>query len=156
MDAGLVDLNRDGWPDLVTVSRAALEVRLNRKGSPHFPESDFRFSLSAGRSFCSGRANRDAAPDLLVVQQLASPSDRRQQRDWMLINSDAGDQFRALPVPQPPMRNRRNGNGDTCSSIPGYRGSRAAWTISNGMLIPRSGQPGLLRRGYRQLVILAR
>ena len=155
-DAGLVDLNRDGWPDLVTVSRAVLEVRLNRKGSPHFPQSDFRFPLSAGRSFCSGRANRDAAPDLLVVQQLASPTDRRQQRDWMLINSGTGEGFRALPVPQPPMRNRRNGNGDTCSAIPGYRGSRAAWTISNGMLIPRPGQTGLLRRGHRQLVILAR
>ena len=28
-DAGLVNLNRDGWPDLVTVSERALDVRLN-------------------------------------------------------------------------------------------------------------------------------
>ncbi|HEX6149426.1 FG-GAP repeat domain-containing protein [Nocardioides sp.] len=155
-DAGLVDLNRDTWPDLVTLSRTKLVVRLNSQEPPHFPQADFRFPLSAGRSFCSGRANRDLATDLLVVQGLASPTDRRQRRDWMLINSGAGNQFRALPVPQPPTRNRRNGNGDTCSAIPGYRGTRAAWTISNGMLIPRQGQRGLLRRGYRQLVILAR
>jgi hypothetical protein len=155
MDAGLVDLNRDGWPDLVTVSRTRLTVHLNSRASPHFPQANFRFPLTAGRTFCAGRANRDHALDLLVVQQLASPTDRRQQRDWMLINSGAGDQFTALRVPQPPMRNRRNGNGDSCTAIPGYRGSRAAWTISNGMLVPRPDQTGLLRRGYRQLVILA-
>ncbi len=155
-DAALVDLNRDTWPDLVTLSRATLVVRLNTQESPHFPQADFRFPLTAGSSFCSGRASRDLATDLLVVQQLASRTDRRQQRDWMLINSGAGNQFRALPVPQPPMKNRRNGNGDTCSAIPGYKGNRAAWTISNGMLIPRPDQTGLLRRGYRQLVILAR
>jgi len=155
MDAGLVDLNRDGWPDLVTVARTRLVVHLNRQASPHFPQADFELPLTAGRTFCAGRANRDHALDLLVVQQLASPTDRRQQRDWMLVNSGAGDEFTALPVPQPPMRNRRNGNGDSCTAIPGYRGSRAAWTISNGMLIPRPGDTGLLRRGYRQLVILA-
>lgn len=154
-DAGLVDLNRDRWPDLVTVSLSRLVVHLNRKSSPHFPQADFEFALTAGRTFCAGRANRDAALDLLVVQQLAHPIDRRQRRDWMLVNAGTGDQFEALPVPQPPTRNRRNGNGDSCSAIPGYRGSRAAWTISNGMLIPRPGETGLLRRGYRQLVIFA-
>ncbi len=155
-DAGLVDLNRDGWPDLVTVSRSQLVVRLNSQQSPHFPQADFKFPLSAGTSFCSGRANRDVARDLLVVQQLESSTDRRQRRDWMLINSGTGNRFRALPVPQPPMKNRRNGNGDTCSAIPGYRGDRAAWTISNGMLTPRPDQRGLFHPGYRQLVILAR
>ncbi len=153
-DAGLINLNRDRWPDLVTVSEDALEVRLNARQAPHFPEIDFSFPLRSGFSFCSGRANADTAPDLLVVQQLASPTDRRQRRDWMLINSGAGKQFRALPVPQPPMKNRRNGNGDTCSAIPGYRGKRAAWTISNGRLTSAPSEQ--IHRGYRQLVILAR
>jgi hypothetical protein len=152
-DAELLRLNRDGWLDLVTVSKNALVVRLNRRESPHFPEVDFRFPLSAGFSFCSGRANGDAAADLLVVQQLASPTDRLQRRDWMLINAGRGKRFSALPVPQPPVRKHRNGNGDSCSAIPGYRGRRAAWTISNGR---RTNVPERLRRGYRQLVILAR
>jgi hypothetical protein len=155
-DAGFVDLNRDRWPDLVTVSRKSLVVRLNQQQPPHFPQADFTFPLIAGRSFCAGRGNRDNAIDLLVVQQLAAPTDRRQQRDWMLMNAGEGDDFRALPVPQPPMKNRRNGNGDTCSAIPGYRGKRAAWTISNGMLTPRPGQRGKLHRGYRQLVVWTR
>ncbi|WP_167305966.1 FG-GAP repeat domain-containing protein [Nocardioides euryhalodurans] len=153
-DAGLVHLNRDRWPDLVTVSNLALEVRLNRRQSPHFPQVDFSFPLSAGFSFCSGRANGDTATDLLVVQKLVSPDDRTQQRDWMLVNAGRGQRFRALPVPQPAMRRGRNGNGDTCSAIPGYRGNRAAWTISNGRSIPSPEEQRY--RGYRQLVILTR
>ena len=109
--------------------------------------------MSAGFSFCSGRANGDTAADLLVVQGLASDTDRLQRRDWMLINSGTGRRFRALPVPQPPLRNRRNGNGDTCSSIPDYDGRRAAWTINNGR---PTYTPERHHRGYRQLVILAR
>jgi hypothetical protein len=146
-DAGLVDLNGDRWRDLVTVTHGALEVRLNSQQSPHFSQVDFRFPLSAGASFCSGRANGDAVADLLVVQEMASRTDRIQKRDWMLVNSGAGNEFAALPVPQPPVRRERNGNGDDCSAIPGYRGDRAAWTINNGRLAIR---------GYRQLVILVR
>ena len=151
-DAALVHLNRDRWRDLVTLSKGALDVRLNTRQTPHFSEVDFSFPLSAGFSFCSGRANGDAAADLLVVQQLASPTDRIQRRDWMLVNAGAGNRFRAVPVPQPPVRNRRNGNGDTCSAIPGYHGKRAAWTIGNGRL---TATPTEVRhRGYRQLVVL--
>jgi hypothetical protein len=153
-DAGLVNLNRDRWRDLVTVSRRSLEVRLNRRESPHFSQVDYTFPLSAGFSFCSGRANHDTAADLLVVQQLVSSSDRIQQRDWMLLNSGTGRRFRVLPVPQPPIRNRRNGAGDTCSAIPAYRGDRAAWTISNGVSTARPEER--LHPGYRQLVIWAR
>ena len=152
-DAGLIDLNDDNWLDLVLVSGDALDVRLNTQEAPHFSQIDFSFPLSAGVSFCSGRANRDAAPDLLVVQKLASNSDRLQKRDWMLINSGTGNEFSALPVPQPPLKNRRNGNGDTCSAIPNYKGERAAWTISNGRM---TAVPVERRPGYRQLVILAR
>ncbi|WP_432479406.1 FG-GAP repeat domain-containing protein [Nocardioides sp. GXQ0305] len=150
-DAGLVRLNGDRWRDLVLVSDGALLVRLNRRQSPHFPEVDYRFPLNAGSSFCSGRANGDNATDLLVVQRLASPTDRIQRRDWMLVNRGTGRTFRALPVPQPPRRNRRNGNGDTCTAIPEYKGQRAAWTISNGRLTPN---PERRHLGYRQLVIL--
>lgn len=153
-DAELIHLNRDGWRDLVTVSEDALEVRLNRRRSPHFSQVDFTFPLKAGFSFCSGRANGDTAADLLVVQRLVSPTDRIQQRDWMLVNSGTGRRFKALPVPQPPMRNRRNGNGDTCSAIPHYKGKRAAWTISNGRLT--STPVERTHFGYRQLVVLAR
>ena len=153
-DAGLVHLNRDRWPDLVTVSNLALDVRLNRREAPHFPQIDFSFPLGAGFSFCSGRANGDTATDLLVVQGLESPDDMLQRRDWMLINAGRGQQFRALPVPQPPVRNGRNGNGDTCSAIPGYQGDRAAWTISNGRFHPDPGEERY--PGYRQLVILTR
>ena len=152
-DAELVNLNRDRWPDLVTVSEDALIVRLNRRESPHFPQIDFTFPLKAGFSFCSGRANGDTSTDLLVVQRLASDTDRIQKRDWMLVNSGTGKRFTALPVPQPPLRNRRRGNGDTCSAIPQYQGKRAAWTISNGRL---TSHPQRRHHGYRQLVVLAR
>ena len=151
-DAGLVDLNRDGWRDLVIVADNALTVRLNRRRSPHFSHVDFRLRLSAGTSVCSGHANGDAATDLLVVQGLASRTDRVQQRDWMLVNQGGGKRFKALPVPQPPSKNGRNGNGDSCSAIPHYAGKRAAWTINNGhpTYTPRLRH----HRGYRQLVIL--
>jgi hypothetical protein len=153
-DAGLVDLNRDGWQDLVIVSNHRLVVRLNRRQTPHFSHTDFTFPLNAGTSFCSGHANGDAAADLLVVQGLASRTDSRQKRDWMLINRGGGTGFRALPVPQPPFKNGRNGNGDTCSAIPNYAGKRAAWTINNGH--PTYTPVLDHHRGYRQLVILAR
>ncbi len=152
-DAGLVDLNGDAWLDLVTVSSGALEVRLNVQEAPHFPQLDFSHPLAAGVSFCSGRADSDDARDLLVVQKLESNADDIQQRDWMLLNSGTGTDFSVLPVPQPPTRNGRNGNGDTCSAIPAYRGERAAWTISNGRM---TAIPVELRPGYRQLVILER
>jgi hypothetical protein len=152
-DAELVDLNSDGWRDLVLVSNSALEVRLNTQETPHFSQVDYSHPLVAGASVCSGRANSDAAPDLLVVQKLESNSDLIQKRDWMLVNSGTGTEFEALPVPQPPMRNGRNGNGDTCSAIPDYRGERAAWTISNGRM---TAVPTETRPGYRQLVMLAR
>ena len=153
-DAGLVDLNRDGWRDLVIVSNHAVEVRLNRQQTPHFSQVDFSFPLTAGTSFCSGHANGDAATDLLVVQGLESRTDRRQKRDWMLINRGGGKRFTALPVPQPPFKNGRNGFGDTCSAIPHFAGKRAAWTINNGR--PTYGPVPRHHRGYRQLVILTR
>jgi len=149
-DAGLVDLNRDGWPDLVVVSKEALAVRLNRRRSPHFPKVDFSFPLAAGYSFCSGRANGDRAPDLLAVQGVVSGSDRFQRPDWMLINSGSGARFKPVPVPQPPATSGGNGNGDTCSAIPDYAGARAAWTINNGR---PTYTPERRHLGFRQLVI---
>jgi VCBS repeat protein len=153
-DAELVDMNRDGWKDLVVVSTNRLVVRLNRHRSPHFSQIDYSFPLTAGTSFCSGHANGDFATDLLVVQGLKSRTDRRQKRDWMLINGGGGKRFKALPVPQPPSKNGRNGFGDTCSAIPHFAGKRAAWTINNG----RPTYTPVLHhhRGYRQLVILGR
>ena len=153
-DAELVDLNRDGWRDLVIASNHALEVRLNRRQTPHFSQVDFSFPLTAGVGFCSGHANGDAATDLLVVQGLESRTDRRQKRDWMLINRGGGERFKALPVPQPPAKNGRNGYGDSCSAIPHFAGKRAAWTINNGR--PTYTPVPHHHRGYRQLVILGR
>ncbi|MFC5176512.1 FG-GAP repeat domain-containing protein [Nocardioides taihuensis] len=146
-DAELVDMDGDGWADLVTVSRHALVVRLNRHRTPHFSRISYRHSFTAGQSFCTGAANGDHARDLLVVQSLASGTRTRQARDWMLVNRGSGRRFRALPVPQPPRRFGRNGVGDTCSAIPRFRDKRSAWTINNGLY------PGA---GYRQLVVLSR
>jgi hypothetical protein len=151
LDAELVDLNRDGWSDLVTVTGRVLTVRLNRRDSPHFGKIDYRFPLAAGFSFCSGAANGDGIPDLLVVQGLTSNSGRSQRPDWMLVNRGSGKAFTPLPVPRPPRRNGRNGNGDTCSAIPNYRRHLAAWTINNGR---PTYTPERHHLGYRQLVIL--
>jgi hypothetical protein len=71
----------------------------------------------------------------------------------MLINSGSGKRFRAVPVPGPPFRTDRNGNGDTCSAIPHFAGSRAAWTINNGR---PTYSPERHHRGYRQLLLLGR
>jgi hypothetical protein len=148
-DAELVDLNHDGWPDLVTLRKDALTIRLNQHRTPHFSTADFKFPLVAGHRFCVGRANGDTAPDLLVVQGLKSMTDKLQRHDWMLINSGSGTRFTALPVPQPRLRDGENGSGDTCTAIPHYSGARAAWTINNGY----SGSDPYSHRGYRQLVI---
>ena len=153
LDAELVNLNKDRWRDLVTVTKDALRVRLNRRTTPHFPTVDYTLPLGAGTSFCSGHANGDKAKDLLIVQGLASHDDDLQRADRMLINTGTGKQFMVSSVPQPPTNNGRNGNGDTCSAIPDYRGPRAAWTINNGRAI--YGPNAHERLGYRQLVILA-
>ena len=153
LDAEMSDLNRDGWPDLVTLTRNVLEVRLNTQMTPHFPMVDFRLPLSGGFSFCSGNANGDGARDLLVVRGVASNDDQFQQPDRMLINTGAGDAFEIFGVPQPPTRAGGNGNGDTCSAIPNYQGGRAAWVISNGR--SSYGPEEVKRFGYRQLVILS-
>ena len=84
-----------------------------------------------------------------MVQGLIALTDKRQRPDWMLINAGTGRRFTPLRVPQPPLRNGSNGNGDTCSAIPDYAGTRAAWTIHNGFPGRQLGK----HRGYRQLVI---
>jgi hypothetical protein len=151
-DAQLVDLNHDGWPDLVMLRKHSLTVRLNQHRTPYFSKVSFRYPLVAGHHFCVGRANSDTTPDLLVVQGLRYPTDKIQQPDWMLINSGSGSKFTALPVPQPPLLDGANGNGDTCTAIPHYDGERAAWTINNGYGGSRPGS----HPGYRQLVIYTR
>ena len=153
LDAEMSDLNRDGWPDLVTLTRNVLEVRLNTQTTPHFPLVDFRLPMSGGYSFCSGNANGDGARDLLVVRGVASNADQFQRPDRMLINTGSGDAFEIFGVPQPPTRAGGNGNGDTCSAIPNYQGGRAAWVISNGR--SSYGPEEVKRFGYRQLVILS-
>jgi hypothetical protein len=153
-DAGFVDLNNDGWADLVTVTNKALTVRLNRHVDPHFSTVSYRLPLMAGFSFCSGAANGDQAPDLMVVQGLVHNTERVQRPDWMLINAGGGRAFRALPVPQPPFKNGANGNGDTCTAIPHYRGAKAAWIIDNGR--PTYWPREIHHLGYRQVVIYDR
>jgi hypothetical protein len=152
-DAGFVDLDRDGWADLVTVTKEALIVRLNRQRAPHFSKVDYRYRLTAGFSFCTGNADGDAAPDLLVVQGLAAETAVVQRPDWMLVNTGGGRSFTTLAVPGPPYRNGANGNGDTCTAIPGYDDGRAAWIIDNGR--PTYLPAETFHLGYRQLVILA-
>ena len=152
LDAELLDLNGDGWRDLVTIRQHALDVRLNTKRAPYFAATDYRMPLRGGASLCSGHADGDRSTDLLVVQGLASRADDRQRPDRMLLNAGSGTAFDVLPVPQPPAVDGRNGNGDTCSAIPDYRGGRTAWIINNGAGLYGSRPED--RLGYRQLVVL--
>ncbi len=152
LDAQLVELNRDGRRDLVTLTGTRLEVRLNTGRPHHFPTVDFALPLKAGVSFCSGHADGDRSNDLLVVRGLPSWDADLQRPDTILVNTGTGEDFEAVRVPQPPSQAGHNGNGDTCSAIPHFQGRRAAWTINNGKAIYHPA--AIEHPGYRQLVIL--
>jgi hypothetical protein len=133
-DAELADLNGDVWPDLVTVFRTGLEVRLNTSG--RFPGTSYFLKLTAGRDLAMGDADGDGDRDIYVLQ-----GSNATVPDLLLLNRGSGvnySQFAGLTQ-------ATTGEGDRVQAIPGWKGtSRAAFLVSNGFAYPQPGPRQLI------------
>jgi hypothetical protein len=133
-DAELADLNGDDWLDLVTVTAARLEVRLNRNG--RYPRVSYALGLTDGRDVAVGDADGDGDQDIYIVQ-----GENATVPDLLLLNRGSGAsyvRFRGLPQV-------RTGEGDTAQAIPNWKGTdRAAFLVNNGGAFPQPGPRQLI------------
>jgi hypothetical protein len=121
-DAELVDLNRDGWLDLVTATATRLQVTLNASG--RFPTTSYGLTLANGRDLAVGDADGDGDRDIYVLQGTNATVP-----DLLLLNRGSGmsyEQFSGLPQ-------ATTGEGDRVQAIPGWKVTpRAAFLVNNG------------------------
>ena len=117
----LVDVNRDGKPDLLLVEPKRLTVWLNTSGG--FPRIDFSYPLDEGHDIAVGDVNLDRVPDIYIVQGKNELFD-----DIMLLGTSTAVGYRAIPIPQ-----AVEGEGDLATTFPDWdRSGRAAFLVTNG------------------------
>jgi hypothetical protein len=112
-----VDVNHDGWADLISVMQGRVTVQLNRQG--HFDESVYRISTKDAQSAAVGDADGDGNPDLYVQMRDSGP-------DRVFLGDGTGH---FTPGPTVPMR---HGAGDSVTVLPHWRDGRDAFIVSNG------------------------
>lgn len=123
-DAELVDLNADGWLDLVGLTAKELSVRLSRQGV--FGEVDVALTLVHGRDLGVGDANGDGVQDVFVVEGLSSGVNRP---DALLIGDGSGTRFHKMNLPD----TDTEGDGDTVTPLPDWKGTgQSAFLVTNG------------------------
>jgi VCBS repeat protein len=94
--AQLVDVNGDGKLDLVRLDEQTLEVQRQRRGS--FRPPIYTRALRKGVWVAVGDVNRDATPDLYVVQ--GCKRNVPNLPDLMLLNGGNGASFTRAPIPE--------------------------------------------------------
>lgn len=122
-DAELVDLDGDGWLDLVSVRALRFHVRLQKNGV--FQPPTVVMELSAGRQLATGDVTADGRPDVYVLQ--GCDSSGANLRDLMLLNDGSATGFSEAAIPQ-----ATNGCGDSVSAIDFDRNRRSDFIVLNG------------------------
>jgi hypothetical protein len=124
-DATLTDVNGDGWDDIVVITRATLQIRLNLGAgnpNPRFPIS-FSAPLVDGKSVSVGDLTGDGRQDVYVVEgvQNGGPDGAFNVPDKLFT----GPSWSQLPIPQADV-----GTGDNSEFL--TVGGRKALIVTNG------------------------
>lgn len=122
-DGELLDLNRDGRLDALSLTSTALRVQLGTSGSTFGSPTTIR-AISFPQKFATGDVNRDAAVDVYVVRQASSTGN---EPDLMLLNAGDGRNFTNTVIPQTTV-----GDGQSVAGIDHDSNGTTDFIVLNG------------------------
>jgi FG-GAP-like repeat len=125
--AQLVDIDGDGDLDLVRLDGHTLAVQRQRRGSFRTPV--YTRALGRGQWVATGDVNRDATPDLYVVQTCKGSGPNLP--DLMLLNGGDGSSFTKVQVPE-----TTEGCGSYAAPIDYDGNGTTDFIVGNGRRIP--------------------
>jgi hypothetical protein len=118
----LGNLNGDGRPDLIRVTRSSLRVHLFGRGG--FRKPRYRLRLAGGREVALGRINGDDRPDIYFLRSGKPDHDAP---DLALVNRRGGRAFKRVPVPP-----SRQGVGESVEAIDYDNDGFTEFLVANG------------------------
>ncbi len=123
VDAKLVDLDGDGLPDLIWLTRNSLQIWLQRNGT--FSDLVYSRTLKSPRAIAVGDVNGDGAKDVFVLE--SNNQMYATDPDLMLVNNGTGTGFSSLPIPQATF-----GTGDAVWPIDYDNNGLTDFAVANG------------------------
>jgi hypothetical protein len=128
------DVDDDGRPDLVTVTRSRVEVLRNEGG--RFGRPIFARDLEDGKDAALADADGDGHLDLFVVEGGTGA-------DLLLVGDGDGGFTPSASVPP------GEGDGDSVTPLPDWEGGRAAFLVNNGFRDAEGARQLLVVRNRR-------